>query len=484
MYLYNSATHKKEEFKTHTPNHVEMYTCGPTVYHFAHIGNLRSYIMEDVLEKYLRYVGYDVNRVMNITDVGHLTSDADEGEDKMLKGARREHKTVMEIAKFYTDAFFADCKKLNIKRPDVVQPATGLIDDYIKIITKLLDTGYAYIAGGNVYFDTSKLERYYIFNDHNEEDLAVGVREGVEEDTNKRNKNDFVLWFTKSKFEDQALKWDSPWGVGYPGWHIECSAMSNRYLGKTIDIHCGGSDLAFPHHENEIAQSEAANGCKFVNYWLHNGFINIDNKKMSKSLGNFFTVREAAAAYGYDCIRMFMLMSHYRSPLNYSGEILMQAKAALERLRTAKSNLEFFIANGRDGDLSEADAAFAAGLDQYREKFDAVMDDDFNTADAISVIFEMVREINTAVSPAADPSKALAQACLERLLELCDVLGIPFGSDSSEDPEAKAIEEKIAARQAARKAKNWAEADRIRDELKAQGVEVTDMPGGAKWKRV
>ena len=245
----------------------------------------------------------------------------------------------------------------------------------------------------------------------------------------------------------------------------------------------GGSDLAFPHHENEIAQSEAANGCKFVNYWLHNGFINIDNKKMSKSLGNFFTVREAAAVYGYDCIRMFMLMSHYRSPLNYSGEILMQAKAALERLRTAKSNLEFFIANGRDGELSEADAAFVQGLDQYREKFDAVMDDDFNTADAISVIFEMVREINTAVSPAADPSKALAQACLDRFLELCDVLGIPFGSDSSEDPEAKAIEEKIAARQAARKAKNWAEADRIRDELKAAGIVLEDTPQGVKWKR-
>ena len=226
MYLYNSATHKKEEFKTHTPGHVEMYTCGPTVYHFAHIGNLRSYIMEDVLEKYLRFVGYDVNRVMNITDVGHLTSDADEGEDKMLKGAKREKKTVMEIAQFYTDAFFADCAKLNIKTPDVVQPATGLIDDYIHIVSSLIEKGFAYVAGGNVYFDTSKLQRYYIFNDHNEEDLAVGVREGVEEDTNKRNKNDFVLWFTKSKFEDQALKWDSPWGEGYPGWHIECSGIS------------------------------------------------------------------------------------------------------------------------------------------------------------------------------------------------------------------------------------------------------------------
>ena len=309
------------------------------------------------------------------------------------------------------------------------------------------------------------------------EDLQSGAR--IDVNDIKENPLDFALWKAAKPGEPF---WESPWGKGRPGWHIECSAMSNRYLGKTIDIHCGGSDLAFPHHENEIAQSEAANGCKFVNYWLHNGFINIDNKKMSKSLGNFFTVREAAAVYGYDCIRMFMLMSHYRSPLNYSGEILMQAKAALERLRTAKSNLEFFIANGRDGELSEADAAFVQGLDQYREKFDAVMDDDFNTADAISVIFEMVREINTAVSPAADPSKALAQACLDRFLELCDVLGIPFGSDSSEDPEAKAIEEKIAARQAARKAKNWAEADRIRDELKAAGIVLEDTPQGVKWK--
>ena len=259
--------------------------------------------------------------------------------------------------------------------------------------------------------------------------------------------------------------------------------MSNRYLGKTIDIHCGGSDLAFPHHENEIAQSEAANGCKFVNYWLHNGFINIDNKKMSKSLGNFFTVREAADAYGYDCIRMFMLMSHYRSPLNYSGEILMQARAALERLRTAKSNLDFFAANGRDGALSDDEAAFAEGLGRYREKFIAVMDDDFNTADAISVIFEMVREINTAVSPAADPTRALAEACRSIFLELCGVLGIPFGDDAP-DGESAEIEAKIAARQAARKAKNWAEADRIRDELKAQGILLEDTPQGVKWKKI
>ena len=239
MILYNSASRKREEFVPHNPDLVTMYTCGPTVYHFAHIGNLRSYIMEDILEKYLRFAGYNVKRVMNITDVGHLTSDADEGEDKMLKGAKREHKSVMEIAAYYTDAFFDDCRKLNIKRPDVVEPATNCIEDYIRIITRLLDKGYAYLAGGNVYFDTSKLERYYVFNDFNENDLAVGVREGVEEDTNKRNKNDFVLWFTKSKFEDQALKWDSPWGTGYPGWHIECSGISMKHLGEYIDIHCG-----------------------------------------------------------------------------------------------------------------------------------------------------------------------------------------------------------------------------------------------------
>ncbi len=307
MYLYNSATHKKEEFKTHTPGRVEMYTCGPTVYHFAHIGNLRSYIMEDVLEKFLRWTGYDVHRVMNITDVGHLTSDADEGEDKMLKGAKREHKTVMEIAQFYTDAFFEDCRKLNIKRPDVVQPATGLIDDYIRIISRLLEKGYAYVAGGNVYFDTSKLGRYYVFNDHDEEDLAVGVREGVEEDPNKRNKNDFVLWFTKSKFEDQALKWDSPWGVGYPGWHIECSGISLKYNGEYLDLHCGGVDNAFPHHTNEIAQSESYLGHPWCPQWFHVHHLNTSDGKMSKSKGNVVPPSSVIEPYGADTMRLAIL---------------------------------------------------------------------------------------------------------------------------------------------------------------------------------
>ena len=299
MQIYNSATHKKEEFVPNHPDVVKMYTCGPTVYHYAHIGNLRSYIMEDVLEKYLRYAGYHVKRVMNITDVGHLTSDADTGEDKMLKGAKREHKTVLEIAQFYTDAFFGDCAKLNIKTPDVVEPATHCVDEYIEIITRLLEKGYAYQAGGNVYFDTAKLDKYYVFNDHDADDLAVGVREGVEEDTNKRNKNDFVLWFTQSKFEDQALKWDSPWGVGYPGWHIECSGISMKHLGEDLDIHCGGIDNAFPHHTNEIAQSEAFLGHKWCNYWFHVLHLNTSSGKMSKSKGEFLTV-SLLEEKGYD----------------------------------------------------------------------------------------------------------------------------------------------------------------------------------------
>ena len=329
MKLYNSATHRKEEFVPHVPGKVSMYTCGPTVYHFAHIGNLRSYIMEDVLEKYLNYSGLHVKRVMNITAVGHLSSDADTGEDKMLKGAKREHKTVMEIAKFYTDAFFADCEKLNIKRPEIVQPATGCIPEFIALVQTLLDKGYAYEAGGNVYFDTSKLEKYYVFNDHDEEDLEVGVREGVEEDSNKKNKADFVLWFTKSKFEDQELKWDSPWGVGYPGWHIECSAISMKYLGDRLDIHCGGIDNAFPHHTNEIAQSEAAIGHKWCNYWFHVHHLNTANGKMSKSSGEFLTV-SLLEEKGYDPMvyRFFCLQSHYRRSLAFSWEALDNVAAA------------------------------------------------------------------------------------------------------------------------------------------------------------
>ena len=470
MQIYNTQTRRKEEFKPIEPGKVRIYCCGPTVYNYFHIGNARPFIVFDTLRRYLEHKGYEVKYVQNFTDI----------DDKMIRRANEEGITVKELGDRFIKEYYTDADALGIERATVNPRATEHIADIIALIEKLIDKGLAYACdNGDVYYNTQAFPGYGKLCGQNLEDLESGAR--IDVDPNKRHPMDFAVWKAQKPGEPA---WDTPWGSkGRPGWHIECSAMANKYLGKTIDIHSGGLDLIFPHHENEIAQSEAANGCKFVNYWLHNGFINIDNKKMSKSLGNFFTVREAAAVYGYDCIRMFMLMSHYRSPLNYSGEILMQAKAALERLRTAKSNLEFFIANGRDGALSEADAAFVQGLDQYREKFDAVMDDDFNTADAISVIFEMVREINTAVSPAADPSKALAQACLDRFLELCDVLGIPFGSDSSEDPEAKAIEEKIAARQAARKAKNWAEADRIRDELKAAGIVLEDTPQGVKWKR-
>ena len=482
MYLYNSATHKKEEFKTHTPGHVEMYTCGPTVYHFAHIGNLRSYIMEDVLEKYLRYAGYDVNRVMNITDVGHLTSDADEGEDKMLKGAKREHKSVMEIAQYYTDAFFSDCRKLNIKRPDVVQPATGLIDDYIRIITKLIDTGYAYVAGGNVYFDTSKLQRYYIFNDHNEEDLAVGVREGVEEDTNKRNKNDFVLWFTKSKFEDQALKWDSPWGVGYPGWHIECSGISMKYNGEYLDLHCGGVDNAFPHHTNEIAQSESYLGHPWCPQWFHVAHLNTDHGKMSKSKGEFLTV-SLLEEKGYDPLayRFFCLQSHYRKSLVFTWENLDNATVAYNKLLARIAALK------DEGEVEQA------VFDEYKARFTAAMDNDLNTSMAVTVLYDVLKaktndKTKLALLDSFDTVlglKLLEKASQLRAKQAAAAPAAGAFAVISEDGESDAdVEALIRARADAKKAKNFAEADRIRDELKTKGVEVTDIPNGAKWKRV
>ena len=479
MQLYNSLSHKKEEFVPNVEGKVNMYTCGPTVYHFAHIGNLRSYIMEDVLEKYLRYVGYDVKRVMNITDVGHLTSDGDTGDDKMLKGAKREHKTVMEIAKYYTDAFFEDCTKLNIKRPDVVEPATHCIADFIKVISSLIEKGYAYEAGGNIYFDTSKLEKYYVFNDFKEEDLAVGVREGVEEDGNKRNKADFVLWFTKSKFDDQELKWDSPWGVGYPGWHIECSAMNWRYLGDTIDIHCGGQDLIFPHHENEIAQSECFTGKPFAHYWMHNGYINVDNVKMSKSLGNFFTVRDVAEKYGYEPIRYLLISAQYRSPINYSTDIIEQCIAALNRLYTCRDSLDFELKNAVDAE-HDGDKAIIDGFNKYREQFIAAMDDDLNTADAIASIFELVRDINTNVV-GKTPSKALVEGAIAMFDELTGVLGLVYNRKTETlDSDVEAL---IEARTNARKEKNWAEADRIRDQLKEMGIVLEDTAQGVKWHR-
>ena len=483
MILYNSATRKREEFVPNHPDIVKMYTCGPTVYHFAHIGNLRSYIMEDILDRYLRYSGYNLKRVMNITDVGHLTSDADEGEDKMLKGAKREHKTVMEIAKFYTDAFFDDCKKLNIRTPDVVEPATNCIDEYIKIISRLMDTGYAYFAGGNVYFDTSKLEKYYVFNDFNEEDLAVGVREGVEEDPNKRSKNDFVLWFTKSKFEDQALKWDSPWGVGYPGWHIECSGISMKHLGEDLDIHCGGIDNAFPHHTNEIAQSESYLGHKWCNYWMHVLHLNTNDGKMSKSKGEFLTV-SLLEEKGYDPLayRLFCLQSHYRKSLVFSWENLDNAQTTYNKLIAKIAALK-----PGEGEIEQE------AVDALRARFKAALDNDLNTSLAVTCLYDVLKyKTNDATKlfVLGDFDSVLSLSLLEKADKKREELkkqAVTAGqftivSESGEsDPE---VEARIMARQDAKKAKNFAEADRIRDELKAAGIEVTDIPHGAKWKRI
>jgi cysteinyl-tRNA synthetase len=467
MYLYNSLSHKKELFQPNNPDIVKMYTCGPTVYHYAHIGNLRTYIMEDVLEKSLRYMGYNVLRVMNITDVGHLASDADTGEDKMLKGAKRENKSVMEIAQYYTDAFFADCEKLNIKKPEIIQPATGCIAEFIKIVEGLLEKGFAYVAGGNVYFDTSKLEKYYVFNDHDEEDLEIGVREGVEQDTNKRNKNDFVLWFTKSKFEDQALKWDSPWGIGYPGWHIECSGISMKYLGEDLDIHAGGIDNAFPHHTNEIAQSESFLGHKWCNYWFHVHHLNTDTGKMSKSKGEFLTV-SLLEQKGYDpmAYRLFCLQSHYRRNLVFSWENLDNAALAYEKL-IAK------IATLNPGDDVEQEA-----LAQLKERFANALNGDLNTSVAVTAVYDVLK------AKCSDATKLAALADFDTVLSL-NLLAAAEKVRSQEaeetDPEIDAL---VAARTEAKKAKNFAEADRIRDELKAQGIELIDTPQGTKWRKV
>ncbi len=471
MYLYNSLSHKKELFIPNEPGKVKMYTCGPTVYHYAHIGNLRTYIMEDVLEKSLRYLGYDVTRAMNITDVGHLASDADTGEDKMLKGAKRENKSVMEIAQYYTDAFFADCDKLNIKRPEIIQPATGCIAEFIQIVEGLIEKDFAYVAGGNVYFDTSKLDKYYVFNDHDEEDLAIGVREGVEEDTNKRNKNDFVLWFTKSKFEDQALKWESPWGVGYPGWHIECSGISMKYLGDTLDIHAGGIDNAFPHHTNEIAQSESYLGHKWCNYWFHVHHLNTDTGKMSKSKGEFLTV-SLLESKGYDpmAYRLFCLQSHYRRNLVFSWENLDNATVAYDKLIAKIAALK------EGGEVEEA------AFQQLKERFTGALNGDLNTSLAVTALYDVLK------AKCNDATKLAALADFDQVMSL-NLLSAAQKLRVKQEQEAAAsadpeIDGLVAARTQAKKDKNWAEADRIRDELKARGIEIIDTPQGTKWKKV
>ncbi len=476
MKLYNTMTRTRDDFKTHTEGKVNMYTCGPTVYHFAHIGNLRSYIMEDVLEKYLRYLRYDVNRVMNITDVGHLSSDADTGEDKMLKGAKREKKTVMEIAKYYTDAFFADCAKLNIKTPDVVEPATNCIPEFIAMVEGLLEKDYAYISGGNVYFDTSKLKEYYVFNKHDAEDLEVGVREGVEEDTAKRNKCDFVLWFTKSKFEDQELKWDSPWGIGYPGWHIECSAISLKHNGEYLDLHCGGIDNAFPHHTNEIAQSEAYIGHEWCPQWFHVHHLNTQGGKMSKSKGEFLTV-SLLEEKGYDPLiyRLFCLQSHYRKSLVFSWEGMDNTKVAYTKLLQKIASLK-----ENDGDID------TEAYEKLTADFKEALDNDLNTSLAVTVLYDVLKaKTNDATKRKliADFDTVLSLSLLEKGAELAKAAKEEAaGAAPDIDPELAAkIEAMIRERAEAKAAKNYARADEIRGELTAMGVTLKDSKEGTTY---
>ncbi len=465
-YLYNTLTKSVDEFVPNEEGKVAMYTCGPTVYHFAHIGNLRSYIMEDVLEKYLRYVGYDVKRVMNITDVGHLTSDGDTGEDKMLKGAKREHKTVMDIARFYTDAFMADCEKLSIKRPDVVEPATNCIPEFIHMIEVLLEKGYAYIAGENVYFDTSKLDNYYVLSSQNEEDLQVGVREDVEEDTNKRNKTDFVLWFTKSKFDNQELKWDSPWGVGYPGWHIECSCISMKHLGEYMDIHCGGVDNIFPHHTNEIAQSEAYIGHKWCNYWFHVNHLNTKNGKMSKSKGEFLTV-SLLEEKGYNpmAYRFFCLQSHYRKPLEFSWDALDNVVSAYDKLVKRIANLS------TDGEVG------TAACEEWKMKFAEALSHDINTSSAITVLYDMLK------AELSDASKRVLVQSMDEVLSLQLEKAWEEKEADVDDELASYVEKKIEERKEAKKAKDFAKADAIREELLAKGIVLKDTREGTFWEK-
>ena len=468
MSFYNTLTRKVELFVPNEDGKAAMYTCGPTVYHYAHIGNLRSYIVEDLLEKTLRYVGYDVKRVMNITDVGHLSSDADTGEDKMLKGAKREHKTVMEIAKFYTDAFFADCAKLNIKTPDVVEPATNCIAEFIHMIETLIKKGYAYESGGNIYFDTAKLDEYYVFSSQSEKELLVGVRDDVDQDENKRNKGDFVLWFTKSKFDDQELKWDSPWGVGYPGWHIECSCISMKHLGEQMDIHCGCLDNIFPHHTNEIAQSEAYLGHKWCNYWFHVHHLNDKSGKISKSRGDFLTV-SLLESKGYDPLvyRLFCLQSHYRKPLEFSFEVLDNMSAAYDKLVK------------KIGMLDKNGAVDQAKFDAYRQKFEAALCDDLNSSMAVTVLYDMLKD------DMPDATKyALAESFDEVLSLNLTTAHAAREADNSVDAKLERyVLDQIEQRKAAKKEKDFARADAIRNALLEKGIVLEDTREGVKWKK-
>ncbi len=463
MKIYNTLTKKVEEFIPNEEGKVKMYTCGPTVYHYAHIGNLRTYISEDILEKGLRFIGYDVERVMNITDVGHLVGDGDSGEDKMLVASKREHKSSMEIAKYYTDCFFNDCMMLNIKKPDVVSPATANIEMYIKMIQKLLDTGYAYIAEGNVYYDTSKFPNYYELSGRNSEDLMVAVREDIEHDTAKKNPFDFGLWFTNSKFNNQELQWDSPWGRGYPGWHIECSGISIKYLGEKLDIHCGAEDAIFPHHTNEIAQSEAYLGHKWCNYWVHLGFLNDESGKMSKSKGEFLTV-SLLKEKGYDPLsyRYLCLNSYYHSQLTFSYDILDGAQNAYFKLKAKVLKLE-------DNEVDKDK------YDLYIDKFKEAIHNDLNSSNMLTLVYDVLKE------DMSDGTKLAIIKEYDKVLSLD--LTVKEEKKVDEDLD-KEINEKILLRKEAKKNKDFALADKIRDELLARGIKLIDTREGTTYELV
>ena len=462
MKIYNTLSKSEEEFVPYNGNEVKMYTCGPTVYHYAHIGNLRTYIFEDILEKTLNYLGYHVKRVMNITDVGHLQSDADTGEDKMLLGAKREHKTVYEIAKFYTDAFFSDTKKLNIKTPEVVSKASDNIDMYIKMIQKLLDTGYAYISGNNVYFDISKAKDYYKLSGKNEQELIIGARDDVDHDDAKRNPYDFALWFTKSKFENQEMKWDSPFGVGYPGRHIECSGISIKYLGEHLDIHCGGVDNIFPHHTNEIAQSEAYLGHKWCNYWVHGEHLNDKSGKMSKSKGEFLTV-SLLEEKGYNPLsyRFMCLQSHYRSQLVFSYDSLETAQSAYLKLKSKVKSLN------KDGELN------MELINKYDSLFKNAISDDLNTSNALTILFDLLKD---------DSLNSSSKLYLVEKFDSVFSLDLVEHEKEIDSELLSKINELIDKRNAAKKDKDYGLADSIRDELKEMGVVIKDTREGTTFE--
>lgn len=467
MKIYNTMTRKKEEFIPLEEGKVKMYVCGPTVYNFIHLGNARPFTVFDTLRRYFEYRGYEVTYIQNFTDV----------DDKIIKRSHEEGISPEEVAEKYIKEYFIDCDGLGIKRATVHPQVTDNIENIIVFVQDLIDKGYAYEAGGDVLFRTRKFKEYGKLSHQNIEELELGAR--IDVDDKKEDPLDFVLWKAKKEGEPG---WQSPWGEGRPGWHIECSVMSNRYLGNTIDIHAGGQDLQFPHHENEIAQSECRNGHTFARYWMHNGYINVDGEKMSKSLGNFFTVRDISEKYDLGLVRFFLLATQYRNPVNFSDTVLEQAKAGLERLTNARDNAEFILGNLDDSGLRDEEKDLAAGIDKYRDRFIEAMDDDLNTADAISVIFELAKFMNTNISDQS--SKEFVQLNLDIFNELTGVLNIANKSVEEDDSLSQKVEDLIAKRAQAKKEKNFALADQIRDELAAMGIAIEDTRQGVKWKRI